>query len=1045
MSEQPLYNARYRLLSEVPQDLWCGDALLLNIELTNLGLIPWITFGPHPVRLSYHWRTPQGQPVVEDGRRTLLPHPVAPHQTVTFEMRAESPPAPGDYHLVVELVEEGIGWFAEQGVAPLVLPVSYAQNSAPRACIINGNVVAHDAVGGHVISQLQVLRQAGYHTLLLTEFVDERLPVEVRRNAVALKLPDLHTPGPNFQHAIDHFYSSDIVILNYSTYYELAEAIKLVQNAIVIFDYHGVTPPEIWGADVPGYLDLVRGQENIRLVQYADFGIGHSSFTRDELVRTGLIPPDRTRVLPYAVVPGPIRPQPHDPQIIAQHGLQGKRVLLYVGRMARNKRIIDLVEALALVRKRHPETVLLLVGDNQFPVYRDYAADVRKRAEELGCRAQVIFTGQVPDIEPYYQLCDLFVTASIHEGFCMPVVEAMARGKPVVATAATALPETVGAAGLLCEPQNPADMAEKIVRLLDDLPPPDGRQPALQPDISSNGASPARIDGKIAFVAPRYGLEILGGAEKGMRSWAEQLAAQGYTVEVLTTCTREMAGWANYYEPGVEELNGVLVRRFRTDAVDAGLFHSVLAKANTGEQITYADEQIFMQNNLQSSDLNRYLREHADEYVCAVFTPYLFGTTYYGAQAIADKAIILPCLHDEPSARLQVFHEMIEGAAGIFYNSEAERAFAEQVLGVVNPHAMVIGYGFPQNPLQGDGAAFRQRHNLPEQLLLYSGRLEYAKNVPLLLDYFVRYKTEHPGPLTLVLAGAGDVPVPARPDIITLGMIKDPQVLADVYAAATLLCQPSLNESFSIVIMESWLQSRPVMVHADCAVTRDHVVKSRGGYTFDSYESFRDSLQRLVNDPAHARELGRRGRDYVLANYTWDVITERIIAGIAAFTHNRSTYSRLAQRGYQQSLRYTRTRLNEMLFDVVAQAQARAGVQFKTYQRQRLAQLTQVGNPGYTVQSHQPVVGRLVAWARRQLTAHLKEPYVDPMIQRQETFNRELVDFLMPLLEQSLREQRRLRREVEVLRERLAQMEGELTADRRPLTRDDGRRKEMRD
>jgi glycosyltransferase involved in cell wall biosynthesis len=87
----------------------------------------------------------------------------------------------------------------------------------------------------------------------------------------------------------------------------------------------------------------------------------------------------------------------------------------------------------------------------------------------LGVADGVIFAGQVPDGEltAHYQLADVFVTASIHEGFCIPVLEAMACGTPVVGARATALPETIGPAGLTFRPEDPTDLAEKVLAILD--------------------------------------------------------------------------------------------------------------------------------------------------------------------------------------------------------------------------------------------------------------------------------------------------------------------------------------------------------------------------------------------------------------------------------------------------------------------------------------------------------------------------------------------------------------------------------------------------
>jgi O-antigen biosynthesis protein len=258
-------------------------------------------------------------------------------------------------------------------------------------------------------------------------------------------------------------------VFNYSTYYPLAEAIQLVGRGVVLFDYHGVTPPELW--DGPGVEDLIRGQQQLGLVRYADYAIAHSSYTRTELVASGGISPDRVDVIPYVVPLGSFRPGPRDAELVERYRLEGKVVLLYIGRMAGNKRIIDLVRALPPVAAEHPGATLLLVGDASTPAYTKVVADARAEAARLGVAEQVIFTGPVAhtELHRYYRTCDIYVTSSLHEGFCIPVVEAMACGVPVVGTRAAALPETIGDAGLIAEPQNPSDLAQKVLQLLGKL------------------------------------------------------------------------------------------------------------------------------------------------------------------------------------------------------------------------------------------------------------------------------------------------------------------------------------------------------------------------------------------------------------------------------------------------------------------------------------------------------------------------------------------------------------------------------------------------
>jgi glycosyltransferase involved in cell wall biosynthesis len=98
---------------------------------------------------------------------------------------------------------------------------------------------------------------------------------------------------------------------------------------------------------------------------------------------------------------------------------------------------------------------------------------------------------------------------------------------------------------------------------------------------------------------------------------------------------------------------------------------------------------------------------------------------------------------------------------------------------------------------------------------------------------------------------------------------------ARAYGTALALCQPSLNESFSLTIMESWLAARPVLVHGQCAVTRGHVKRSKGGLWFQSYEEFTGAIEWLHSSPARAERMGENGRTYVSSNYSWEATLSR--------------------------------------------------------------------------------------------------------------------------------------------------------------------------
>jgi glycosyltransferase involved in cell wall biosynthesis len=189
-----------------------------------------------------------------------------------------------------------------------------------------------------------------------------------------------------------------------------------------------------------------------------------------------------------------------------------------------------------------------------------------------------------------------------------------------------------------------------------------------------------------------------------------------------------------------------------------------------------------------------------------------------------------------------------------------------------HPEGQVVGFGLSH--LEGDSHRFRKESGIHSPFVLYSGRIESAKNVPQLVQNFVEYKRRRKSSLKLVLMGHGPEPIPKHSDVIRLGF-KHGQAKADVYAAAAVLCQPSVNESFSIVVMESWLCGVPVLVHADCAVTWEHVVRSNGGLYFRDYDEFEAALDLMLGDESFRRRLCENGMRYARAQYNWYVVLQR--------------------------------------------------------------------------------------------------------------------------------------------------------------------------
>jgi glycosyltransferase involved in cell wall biosynthesis len=169
----------------------------------------------------------------------------------------------------------------------------------------------------------------------------------------------------------------------------------------------------------------------------------------------------------------------------SRSGLQikkGEKVILFVGKLHAVKGVNYLIQAMNVIRQKEPKTRLILVGDGE------ERRDLEKLTSSLNLADSVTFVGKVPNekVPQYMAAADIFVLPSLSEGFPMVIVEAMASGLPIVTTNVTGLPEIVhnGENGLLVEPKNSVELAEKILLLLQD--------DELRGDIAQNNRQRAK-------------------------------------------------------------------------------------------------------------------------------------------------------------------------------------------------------------------------------------------------------------------------------------------------------------------------------------------------------------------------------------------------------------------------------------------------------------------------------------------------------------------------------------------------------------------------
>lgn len=386
----------------------------------------------------------------------------------------------------------------------------------------------------------------------------------------------------------------------------------------------------------------------------------------------------------------------------------------------------------------------------------------------------------------------------------------------------------------------------------------------------------------IAFVTPWYGPDIPGGAEAELRGLAERLAQfqEGVVVEILTTCVKEFTSdWSiNYHKPGSEVVRGVKVTRFPARKRNTLEFDKVNFKFMNNIAVSKAEEEMFFREMIRSPEMEVYISVHANDIDLYVYIPYMFGTTYWGIKACPERSVLIPCLHDEAYAYMSMVKEMFSQVKGVAFLAQPEMELAHKLYPMSQAKMEVLGAGVDTN-FQGRPDEFRNKYGLDGPLVLYAGRKDSGKNVDGLLRSYSLFKQRYPNDSSrLVLIGGGQINVPPelKHQVVDLGFVS-PEDKYNAYTAASVLCQPSVNESFSIVIMESWLSGTPVIVNGRCAVTKDFCVASNGGLYYDNDYEFSEALWWLLYHEETRSKLGAQGRRYVLDHFSWNVVLNRYV------------------------------------------------------------------------------------------------------------------------------------------------------------------------
>lgn len=330
----------------------------------------------------------------------------------------------------------------------------------PRGCLhswpvrvdqVIPSLASRDAIGVHSVNLTHALRAAGIES-------------DIFYGTCTPDMAEIGRPvGTLGRHARERYllYQASIGSPVFDT--------LMARDEPKLVNYHNITPTGLlapWEPSVAYETSLGRAQLR-RLASRTALAVADSQYNELELLEVGYA---KTAVVPLLIDmtrAGPA-PDPSTVQRLAADKARGGVDLLFVGKVSPHKSQHDLVKMLSVFRRIYdPSARLRLVGS---PLGERYGPALDQFVRDAGLGDAVEVTGSVDPtvLEAYYRAADVFVCASEHEGFCVPIVEAMGHGVPVVAYAATAVPETVGDAGLVLATKEPLRFAAAAHRVVAD-------------------------------------------------------------------------------------------------------------------------------------------------------------------------------------------------------------------------------------------------------------------------------------------------------------------------------------------------------------------------------------------------------------------------------------------------------------------------------------------------------------------------------------------------------------------------------------------------
>lgn len=378
---------------------------------------------------------------------------------------------------------------------------------------------------------------------------------------------------------------------------------------------------------------------------------------------------------------------------------------------------------------------------------------------------------------------------------------------------------------------------------------------------------------KIAFVVPRYGVDIIGGAEYYARSLAERLNKY-HSIEILTTCAKSYITWANEEREGCEVINGIKVRRFKNSKERDKILHRRIEEGVFYKKHTREDEIRWLkEQGPYCEDLIKYISKNKNMYDFYIFFTFRYCLSYYGIKLVGNKSLMHPFAENDPALDLSITMDIFNDVKGIIYCTPEERDLIHIKVSFTEKEKVwdTIGLGIE---VPNEIAKADILKNV--DYTIYLGRIDVSKGCNTMFDYYSEINKKVISAPELLLAGQSVISIPKHEKIRYLGVVSEIEKFI-LLKNAKFLIMPSPFESFSIATLEAMSCGTPVLVNGDCDVLRGHCIRSNAGLWYNGFDEFEECMNLLSGDDKLRCEMGKNGINYVRSNYSWDIVEKKYL------------------------------------------------------------------------------------------------------------------------------------------------------------------------